>query len=120
MTESVSPVVALQNVVLHVSDCERAAEFWGQALGYELLQLDDGLAVLASKDGRRPRLNLDDGDRSHLDLNVTNSADQRAAVERLIALGASPVDWDLPEDATHVVLTDPDGNHFCVVNDQND
>jgi predicted enzyme related to lactoylglutathione lyase len=118
MTESAGPaVVALQNVVLHVSDCERAAAFWGQALGYELLQLHDGLAVLAHRDGRLPRLLLDDGDAGHLDLSVNSSADQEAEVERLVALGASTVDWELPDEAMHVVLTDPDGNHFCVVNE---
>ena len=35
---------------------------------------------------------------------------------RLLALGAERVDWDLyPEDADFVVLADPDGNRFCVI-----
>jgi catechol 2,3-dioxygenase-like lactoylglutathione lyase family enzyme len=116
MTHADRPLV-LRNVILHVSDCARAAEFWGQALGYELLQLDDGVAVLAAKDGRLPRLLLEDGDQAHLDLGVTSEADQRAEVERLLGLGARDAGWKLPDHATHVVLTDPDGNHFCVVID---
>lgn len=35
---------------------------------------------------------------------------------RLVGLGASRVDWDLyPPDPDFVVLADPDGNAFCVV-----
>ncbi len=35
-------------------------------------------------------------------------------VERLLALGARRVDLTYSDDATHVVLADPDGNLFCV------
>lgn len=41
--------------------------------------------------------------------------DQPGEVERLIRLGATRVDWDYPERADYVVLADPDGNRFCVV-----
>ena len=35
---------------------------------------------------------------------------------RLLALGAERVGWDLyPEDPDFVVLADPDGNRFCVI-----
>ena len=34
-----------------------------------------------------------------------------------MSLGAERVDWDLyPEDPDFVVLADPDGNRFCIVN----
>ena len=36
-------------------------------------------------------------------------------VDRLIALGATRVDWDYPEDADFVVLADTEGNLFCVI-----
>ena len=39
-----------------------------------------------------------------------------AEVDRLLALGASEVDWDeRPPDADYVILADPEGNRFCVV-----
>ncbi len=42
--------------------------------------------------------------------------EQQAEVRRLIGLGARAVDWDLyPADPDFVVLADPDGNLFCVV-----
>ena len=50
--------------------------------------------------------------RHHLDLYATDAA---AEIERLLGLGARRVDWRYPPDADYVVLADPDGNTFCVV-----
>jgi hypothetical protein len=37
-------------------------------------------------------------------------------VRRLVDLGATRVeDWPYPDDADFVVLRDPDGNEFCVI-----
>ena len=34
----------------------------------------------------------------------------------MLALGASEVNWDKrPPDADYVILADPEGNRFCVV-----
>ena len=42
--------------------------------------------------------------------------DQAAEVRRLLALGATEVQWDKrPADADYVILADPEGNRFCVV-----
>src|SRR5690606_21727106 len=35
--------------------------------------------------------------------------------ERLLELGATRVDWRYPPGADYVVLADPDGNKFCVI-----
>ena len=50
--------------------------------------------------------------RHHLDLYASHRASE---VERLLALGARRVAWRYPEGADYVVLADPDGNTFCVV-----
>jgi glyoxalase superfamily protein len=51
--------------------------------------------------------------RIHLDLYAENQAEE---VKRLIALGATEVHWDKrPADADYVILADPEGNRFCVV-----
>ncbi|WQE95382.1 VOC family protein [Deinococcus sp. AB2017081] len=50
--------------------------------------------------------------RHHLDLYAT---DQPAEIERLLALGATRPEWRHEPDADDVVLADPDGNTFCVV-----
>ena len=51
--------------------------------------------------------------RLHLDLYTD---EQERHVSRLVGLGATRVDaWRYPSDADFVVLRDPDGNEFCVI-----
>ena len=50
--------------------------------------------------------------RVHLDLNPD---DREAEVERLVGLGAGPVDVGQGPDVTGTVLADPEGNEFCVL-----
>ena len=51
--------------------------------------------------------------RLHLDLYTDQ---QDAEVQRLLALGATRVEWSKrPADADYVILADPEGNRFCVV-----
>ncbi len=53
--------------------------------------------------------------RHHLDLYAP---DKRTEVERLVELGAQRIDWKYPTGADYVVLADPDGNRFCIVEKQ--
>lgn len=97
---------------MRVSDIERAASFWRAALGYESAATNP--AFLGSdRDG--VRLHLDETDTMHLDLWAADEVEQHAEVERLVSLGAKRVEWDYPNDADFVVLTDPEGNLFCVI-----
>jgi catechol 2,3-dioxygenase-like lactoylglutathione lyase family enzyme len=106
--------IFLGAVVLNVSDTGRAAQFWGQALGYSADP--DDPAFLAPSTGGGPRLHLDTNDRTHLDLWVDRTgSDLQTEVERFISLGAQRVEWEYPPDADFVVLADPDGNLFCVI-----
>ena len=100
-------------VVLNVKDTAQAGAFWTQALGYRHGSNPEFL--LPGGDGG-PRLHLDTTDRTHLDLWTDNEAEQRAEVERLLDLGASRVQWDYPEDPDFIVLADPSGTLFCVIN----
>ena len=110
-------MVRIGSVVINVADVRGAAEFWAAALGYEPREgADEGWAMLAPKDGIGPNLAFDRSDRTHLDLYTANRDEQQAEVERLISLGATRVeDWPYPEDADFIVLADPVGNLFCVV-----
>ncbi len=106
--------VSVGSIVLNVSDIGRAAEFWRNALGY--VPQPDNPDFLAPENGEGPRLHLDESDRTHLDLWVSRQgSDQQTEVERLISLGATRVDWDYPPDADFVVLSDTEGNLFCVI-----
>jgi hypothetical protein len=65
---------------------------------------------------QRSETPLQDKPRLHLDLHVASAAEQEAEAERLVSLGAQRVDWDsFPDDPDFVVLADPDGNRFCIV-----
>lgn len=112
-------------VVLGVSDVRRAAEFWAAALGYE--RREDGFGgwamVLAPPGGggtvialQRSETPAEEHPRLHLDLHVADAAEQASEAARLVSLGAERVDWDrYPDDPDFVVLADPDGNRFCIV-----
>ena len=102
-------------MVLNVTDISRAATFWRNALGYEFRESGDP-GSLVSQRGEGPALLLDQTDRTHLDLHVTSEEEQQAEVDRLISLGAQPIDWVYPDGANFVVLSDTEGNLFCVVN----
>jgi predicted enzyme related to lactoylglutathione lyase len=118
----VARVLRIGSIVLRVDDLPRQTEFWQAALDY--IRRDDGTSddfvLLAPKDGAGPSLSLDEvrselqiPPRLHLDLYAD---DQAAEVARLKALGASEVHWDKrPPDADYVILADPEGNRFCVV-----
>jgi len=53
--------------------------------------------------------------RLHLDFAPHTSQDRDAEIARLEALGARRVDVGQSEESTWTVLTDPEGNEFCVL-----
>ena len=103
------------SVVLNVTNIGRAAIFWRSALGY-VPREGDNPGALVPQQGEGPTLLLDETDRTHLDLHVISEDEQHAEVARLISLGARRVDWVYPDGASFVVLSDTEGNLFCVVN----
>ena len=113
-------MVRIGSIVLRVDDLRRQTEFWEAALDYERGIERDDFVLLRPRDGSGPHLSLDRvgsklqiPPRLHLDLYTE---DQAAEVERLLSLGAGEVHWDKrPPDADYVILEDPEGNRFCVV-----
>jgi catechol 2,3-dioxygenase-like lactoylglutathione lyase family enzyme len=109
--------IRLGSIVFNCADLERMTAFWSDALGLEPGPIvDDGrFRVLG---GRRVNLSLQVAqqpvsarDQAHLDLYTD---DQAADVERLRALGAAVVRHNEDPDDDYVVMTDPEGNEFCV------
>lgn len=114
-------MLRIGSIVIRVDDLERQARFWEAALRYERgIDRPDDFILLRPKDGPGPNVSLDRvrssvqvPPRIHLDLYAE---DQPAEVQRLLALGATEVHWDeLPADADYVILADPEGNRFCVI-----
>ena len=115
----------VQFFVLGTTDMGRAIDFWTRALGYvvsaggaearwtELVPATGPGGALALQYSETP---AEEHPRVHLDLSVADAAEQAAEADRLVSLGAERVAWDLyPADPDFVVLADPDGNRFCVV-----
>lgn len=115
----------LENLVIDAVDPGRLGRFWEAALGTERLTDEpEGFETrLAVEDG--PVLDLcfqrvpqqpSEPPRLHLDLT---GGDQQQLVERLLALGAHPLDIG-QGDVPWVVLADPEGNPCCVMPDRPD
>jgi predicted enzyme related to lactoylglutathione lyase len=114
-------VIRVGSIVIRVDDLERQVAFWESALHYKRRVDDsDDFALLHPVDGSGPNVSLDlHGStlqippRIHLDLYAD---DQAAEVQRLKGLGATEIEWDKrPADADYVIMADPEGNRFCVV-----
>lgn len=119
-------MIRLGTVVLGVDDIDRALTFWSRVLGYEIVRFpddDNEFTILIPPSGEGTRVALQRADTSpqerprvHLDLVVDDAEEQAREIERLVILGATRVIWDsYPADPDFVVLADPEGNRFCVV-----
>jgi predicted enzyme related to lactoylglutathione lyase len=109
------------SLLFDATDHRAVARFWSQALGRTLAFSDDDGAVVAPgpvKDSLFVFLPVPEPktvkNRIHVDLASESETHQRELVERLIGLGARPVDVG-QRDAPWVVLADPEGNEFCVL-----
>ena len=111
-------MLEIGSIVWGVQDIPRAVRFWSEALHYKLkYPASEDWAVLIPEDGDGIQLSLSlvsspKARRHHIDLFTD---DQEAEVNRLLSLGAVRKEWRYPPDADYVVLQDPDGNPFCVV-----
>src|SRR5262245_41632 len=114
------------SIVVKVADFPRAVAFWANALGYVVRGRHDavvdpaeGWVVLTDPRRRWANLSLQHShepkqgrNRLHLDLYTQ---DQAAEIARLEALGATRLPWKYDPGDDFVVLADPDGNEFCVI-----
>ena len=107
------------STVINTTDVPKGIDFWTAALGYVVRHADPTFAVLTDPRRRWSNVSLQlteepksGRNRLHLDLYAT---DQDAEVARLQELGATRIPWEYPPDPDFVVLADPDGNEFCVI-----
>ena len=110
------------SIVIRCEDLAAQEAFWSAALDYLPYEAsrDTDFIILRPRDGAGPNVSLDEHHseapippRIHLDLYAT---DRDAEVDRLKDLGATEIHWSKrPADADYVILADPEGNRFCVV-----
>ena len=111
-------MMRIGSIVWGVQDIPRAVEFWTKALDYEQKgEMSEDWAMLTPKAGNGIQLSLakvtsPKARRHHMDLFAE---DRDAEVERLLSIGATRKPWNYEPGADYVVLQDPDGNPFCVV-----
>ena len=112
----------LLTLCIDANDPLRLARFWSGVLGWETAEDSrDGVALVPSDDTgfrirflpaqeKEPGPNL-----GHLHLTSTSLEDQQQTVARSLGLGARHVDVGQRPEEGHVVLADPEGNNFCVI-----
>ena len=119
-------------LAIDCADPRGLAGFWCSVLDYEVKDEDEGIVTIGSPGvpGDEDRLGpvpptltfarVPEGktvkNRLHIDVNPTDR-EQDEEVRRLLDLGARRVDVG-QGDESWVVLTDPEGNEFCVLADR--
>jgi hypothetical protein len=117
-------------LAIDCADPSGLARFWCSVLGYEVQGEDDGTVTIGSPmvpEGKNHRgpvppvltfARVPEGktvkNRLHLDVNPTDR-EQDEEVRRLLGLGARHADVGQGPDVSWVVMTDPEGNEFCVL-----
>ncbi|MFE4592760.1 VOC family protein [Streptomyces laurentii] len=119
-----SVLAQLTTVVVDCADPAALAAFYQKATGWELSYSDEDFASLDAGgtgagaglafvrvEGHQAQTWPEGNKHLHLDFTVSDLA---GAVEELLALGASKPDFQ-PGEGQWVVLTDPQGNPFCLI-----
>ena len=114
--------VALHHIVVDTHDLPMLARFWSAVLGWPILSEREreivigpdpdapiGMCFMPVSESKTVK------NRLHLDLNPDSAEDRGAEIERIIGLGARPVDIGQSGDESWTVLADPEGNEFCIV-----
>jgi predicted enzyme related to lactoylglutathione lyase len=109
-------VVAIDAVQPHL-----IADFWCSVLGWQVVEEDAEVISIAPSDGAWPTIDVlavperkTIKNRLHFDLRADGIATSQE-LERLLSLGARRVDVGQQLDVSWVVLSDPEGNEFCLL-----
>ena len=112
-------------LTLDVPDGRQAADFWAGLLGREAVD-HDGALLLPGDDtqvGLRfvtdPATPGDQPHRAHLHVTSAHAPSHQHVIDAAVDLGARNVDVGQLPDEDHVVLADPSGSAFCVIEPTN-
>ena len=112
---------SLAVIAIDAVDPRVVADFWCAVLGWVVLEEDDGVVSIGSPEGSWPTIDVcrvpeakTVKNRLHFDLRADGVARQ-AELQRLLDLGATPVNVGQRPDVSWVVLADPEGNEFCLL-----
>jgi len=109
-------VVAIDAVHPHL-----IAGFWCSVLGWQVVEEDAEVITIAPPGGAWPTIDVlavperkTVKNRLHFDLRADGVATSQE-LERLLSLGARRVGVGQQPDVSWVVLSDPEGNEFCLL-----
>jgi catechol 2,3-dioxygenase-like lactoylglutathione lyase family enzyme len=112
----------LDSLCFDANDPTGLASFWSEALDWKIEGgTDDVIGIVPIDNSEFAILFLPvPGEKVirnpiHLDLTSASLDDQKNTVKTLIELGAHHIDIGQRPDERHVVLADPEGNEFCVI-----
>ncbi len=120
MAEGKGAVMHVGSVVIDCNDFGRMAAFWQEALHYVPREpADDDWVVLRDPGGHGVNVSVQQvpeprtgKNRLHFDLYTE---DPEGEVSRLLSIGATRHPRTPEPDEDFVVLADPEGNLFCVI-----
>jgi catechol 2,3-dioxygenase-like lactoylglutathione lyase family enzyme len=107
-------------VAFDAHDPARLAAFWAGVLGRKVVEETDGTLLPGDETQLSLRFVSSRAEKAgpnpmHLHLTSVSLDDQRHTVERALRLGGRHLDVGQRGDEGHVVLGDPEGNEFCVI-----
>jgi predicted enzyme related to lactoylglutathione lyase len=104
------------------NDPSRLAQFWSGVLGWPTAPDPVSGVTLRPTDDTGFRIRFVPSQQRklgpnhmHIDLTSGSIADQQQTVAKALRLGARPIDIGQRPEEGHIVLADPEGNEFCVI-----
>ncbi len=116
--------IRIQCVCVDSIDPIALGRWWAEGLGWRITHESDSEVALEPPAGSREDGIVPDllflkvpehkfvKNRLHLDLRPTDQAEE---IARFAKLGAPQIDVGQDDDATWVVMADPEGNEFCIL-----
>jgi len=117
--EMTSRLIAL---CIDANDPSGLARFWSGVLGWEPIAHPHEGATLVPDDDTGFRIRFvpsqepkTSQNQMHFDLTSTSHEHQQQTVAKVLGLGGRHIDVGQRPEEGHVVLADPEGNEFCVI-----
>lgn len=108
-------------IAIDAIDPPLVARFWCGVLGWHVTEEEGDVVSIGPQDRAWPTIDVcrvpeakSVKNRLHLDLRA-DGASTEEELQRLLALGARPVDVGQAPDSSWTVLADPEGNEFCLL-----
>jgi hypothetical protein len=111
----------ISSIAIDAAEPRVIADFWCRVLDWRVIDEEDGVISIGPADGSWPTIDViavpekkTVKNRLHLDLRA-DGASTAEELQRLLDLGARRTDVGQGPGVSWVVLSDPEGNEFCLL-----